>query len=287
METSRNDNVEKHESIPWDALVTDDTDRRRRWVAMGAAGLVAAAVAASTARVLFPAGIAAPPPTAVSSPASVPVSSAPAETGPPLSESDLLAATPGEEALLASAHAVWFVSDFFTLDGSEVTRSSVARRLPAGSAPAAPDRAQRSFVESAIPVVVTEVTEARYVVTVVVRSLTDPDGEGYRREPARAVEVVVDVGGKAPAVVDLPRPVPLPPSQAPPLEVEEAEPPPEVVSAAIEQASVWGEVRKPPLAAGRMGEAWRLVLTVVDASGLEWPAAVWLDASGAPLPAGG
>lgn len=93
--------------------------------------------------------------------------------------------------------------------------------------------------------------------------------------PVRAVTVVVevDVDGDT-AVVDLPTPADPPGTlHRVGVAVPDAEAPPEVVAAAVQEALLVG-TDPVPVAAGLVGDTWRIVVVVGDASGRRWPLAV-------------
>jgi len=288
---------EQLESVPWDALLDEPDRRSRRWVSLAAVGVAAAAVLVSAARTLWPAA-----PTPVAVPAVAPADTVPptvtaseipgaggepaAVTGDeagPLSEADLLAVEGDDAALAAAAHASWFATAYFTLDGTD--RSGLAGRLPDGVALPPVDAAARSFVEAAEAVSVTRVSPSRFEVLVVLRSLSSTGGADYTRDPDRAVAITVELGPEGGAVVDVPVPAPLPAAAAPALGVEPAEAPPAVLEAATAAAAVWGTPRIE--AVGRAGGAWRVLVSVSSPSGVSWPLVVWLDDAGSPVPPGG
>lgn len=271
---------ERYESIPWDALVTDDAKRRRRWVMLASMALVALAVGVVIGRNVWwasnePTSTSAPGPVetiAPSTPSTVPDVEAPQALS--------------TEETAAMSYAAWFVADYFTVDGSDVTRQSVLDRLPPGvDLPEPPDTA-RSFVESVFPMSVEQVAQGRYRVLAVVRALAASDGSSYRRQPARAVAVMVDVGQEGAAIVDLPRPAPLPEGVAAGFDLEQAEPPQVVVDAARTEAELWGTPVGAPISS-LVGDAWRVVHLVEDTEGLVWPVAGWFDESGVAVAAGG
>lgn len=262
--------------------------------------VVVVALVASGARTLWPASpsvVAAPPANTPSEARSIadPVSPATApaggfDAGQPapstadpggetLSEADLMAIEGDDAALSAAAHAAWFVSEYFTLDGTD--RADVASRLPLGIALPPVDATARSFVESAEPVTVTRVSPSRFEIVVVVRALSGLGEAGYERDPDRAVAVTVELGPEGGAIVDLPTPVPLPAAPAPALALEPAQAPPAVGQAAVAAASVWGTARIE--SAARVGDVWRVLLTVTTESGVSWPLVVRLDESGTPV----
>lgn len=291
---------EEFESIPWDSLVADQSDHRRRW---GLVGIVAALVLGASfglSRLLWGAG---PPPVvpvtmlaavtastvAVAVPDTVPPSSEPSAPAPPdaYSEADLLALPADDAGRRAAAYASWFAAEYFTLDGSDPERRAVAALLPAGVEVLPADPSVRSFVEGVEVVEVSASDGVHHRVVLLVRSLAAAGEGAYRRQPVRMVEVVVRVDERGSAVADLPRPLAVSVVSAEGPAVEAAEPPAVVVAAALEAASLWGEPQPDLLSAGTVDGRWRLVVAVRDTAGLVWPVAVWTDPSGAPVPAGG
>lgn len=281
---------EELESVPWDALLDDGRGGQRRWVTVGALGVAAVVLLVTVARTLWPsspAPVALPPSTAPEAAAAAPVEEEPAEPASPgkpeeprvMSEADLMALDGDDASLAAASHAAWFASAYFTLDGGD--RSSLAARLPAGVSLPPADPAARSFVESAEPVSVSRLGPARFEVVVVLRTLSATGGAAYVRDPDRAVAVVVELGPEGGSVVDLPTPVPLPAAPSPALTLDPAEAPPAVREAAVAAGSSWGTARIESTA--RLGDAWRVLLTVTSESGVSWPLVVLLDDSGAPL----
>jgi hypothetical protein len=252
---------ELYESIPWDALVTDDAKRRRRWLSIVAAALVLGALSAAIARNLPSSG---DRPVA-STPSTVPVTTT--VTTPVAAASD---------GATAAAVAVWFLSDYFTLDGTDITRRSLVEMLPDHVVLPEPASDERSFVETVIPVVVERGDEPGvHRVVAVVRMLTAPDGSEYLRQPARAVELWVRVTDEGVGVLDLPRPVPMPDIAVPALDLEPGDPPQTALEQALEEAALWGTPDLKSVSAETDGERWRIVVTVEDAGGLRWPVAGW------------
>jgi hypothetical protein len=277
---------EHYESIPWDALVTDDTRRRTRGLYLLAAVLVIGSLSAAIARNLPGAA-----PTAMdgsSSATAGPTEAADAivvadETAALLTESELAHAVTRVATDSAVATATWFVADYFTLDGSSLTRQSLERLLADHVTLPEPDPASRSFVESVVPLAVEELGEGRVRVVALVRSLAASEGEDYRRQPARAVEVTVMVSPDGSTVLDLPRPVPLPPTVPVQVDLEAGEAPPVVMDAALEAARLWGSPDPEPLSVATTGDVWRVVMNVGDSAGISWPVAGWFDAEGNPV----
>jgi hypothetical protein len=270
---------EQYESIPWDALVTDDTRRRTRGLYLVAAVLVIGSLSAAIARNL-PGSV----PTAVTGAVTVTTgASVDSDDATPLITEAALSPAITDRAV---AIATWFVADYFTLDGSSLTRDSLERLLADHVDLPAADPAARSFVESVVPLAVEELGGGKVRVVTLVRSLAASDGEDYRRQPARAVEVTVMVSDDGSRVLDLPRPVPLPPTASWMVDLEPGAAPPAVMDAAFDAARIWGTPDPEPLAVGTTGDAWRVVLTSQDSAGIAWPVTGWFDADGNPVAAG-
>jgi hypothetical protein len=256
-------------------------------VYLAAAALVVAALSASITRGLTSTTTStiAPVPTPLPSPVeetNVTVTTV-ESTAPPalLSEADLLAADPSETARVAAAHAEWFATVFFTLDGSEATATEVAGMLPGGS-PIPSQEGHRSFVEWARAIEVEQLDAGRFRVRVVVRAVGAADGDAYQRMPSQAIDVVVEMGSEGATVVDLPSPAPLPARTTPAPWPEGGEVPETILAAALTATGGKAEV----LTAAAVGDLYRVVVLVEDLSGATWPLAVWLDESGQPVPAG-
>lgn len=270
---------EHYESIPWDSLVTDDARRRRRWIYLGVGLVLAVAVGAAVGRSLVNGR---PTPSAPSAGATTTTTEIGRTT-----TSGLAAPDPTSRVGVAvMAHAAWFVADYFTIDGSDVTRESVLDRLPAGTDVPEPDASARSFVESVFPTTVEPLGPEVFRVVSVVRTLAAADGSSYRRQPPRAVEVLVGFTDEGPAILDLPRPVPLDTARSPGMAVDALLAPDEVMAAAEADARIWGTLVGDPIS-GKVGDTWRVVQMVEDAEGLTWPIASWFDQAGrrvAPWP---
>lgn len=270
---------EQYESIPWDALVTDDTRRRTRGLYLLAAVLVIGSLSAAIARNLPVSA-----PTVVTGAATV-TTVAPDisdDVAPLITEAALVPAVTDP----AVAIATWFVADYFTLDGSSLTRDSLERLLADHVDLPEADPTARSFVESVVPLSVEELGEGTVRVVALVRSLAASDGEAYRRQPARAVEVVVTSSPDGSTVLDLPRPVPLPPTAPSTVDLESGDAPAAVIDAALAAARLWGTPDPESLAVGTTGDAWRVVLTLQDSAGITWPVTGWFDSDGNPVAAG-
>lgn len=194
------------------------------------------------------------------------------------SEADLRAFPVEILATEAAALAEWLASDFFTIDGGTQITADLEGILPEGSVlPEAPV-GTRSFVEWARAVSVEEPTPGLYQVLVLVRRLAAVEGESYRRIPPIGVEISLTWTDGGWSVTDLPVLAEAPRLvQAPAWSEDEV--PAEIIAAAT--ASTGGAV----LAGIQVGDNWRLVIQVVDLTGVSWPLVTWLDGTGNRIPA--
>jgi len=153
--------------------------------------------------------------------------------------------------------------------------------LPEGSPLPVAEAGSRSFVEWARAVLVEKVGPGRYQVEVVVRRLGAREGGGYER--VDPVGVLIDLTWTAegwmvtdlPALVDAPL---MPQDPGWPLnELPVSELPPAIESIASE---LGGQV----VGGSQVGEAWRLVVVIADATGVSWPMVIWADLTGNRIP---
>jgi len=175
---------ETFDSIPWERLLADPADRRRRLITGLSIGLAVLAISVSLTRTLWPVpdtGVvstqpfdgAAPPITAAAAPLPVP------STQPLLSEADLLAVDPDDAMRAAAGVAEWFLAEYFTVDTPGRWGAVAVSVLPGGIG--GPPEGARTFVDS-VHVLSTEQTGSdRFLVTAVVRRLVDRDGSGFER----------------------------------------------------------------------------------------------------------
>ncbi len=264
---------ETFESIPWERLLADPRERRRKMMAVAGLGLVVLAVASSLARSLWPVGEVERPVVTVADGVSVSVTppSSPVTTRAPLSEADLMAA--GTSLPLASPEgtAEWFLSTYFGSGSAAVDLMPVGLELPVVEPGVA------SFVDS-VHVLETRFEDGSAAVVAVVRILAD-SGDGYRRPDPLVVEVDLDAVEGGWAVAGPPRPVAWDPPRA---DQTWGEVPPDVAARATETAGEFGSVVEVGL--GRSGEGrWSVVVTIdLGAAGV-WPLLVDLppvDGSG-------
>jgi hypothetical protein len=278
--------TETYETIPWAQLAPAQPTLPNR-IAMGVGGVV---VAVALGFLLFSLLRDDAPRTMVT----VPLENAagrvapPTASGPPpepaaatdpvrlYSEADLMAVIPEEDQRAAAGRAVWFVTDFFTVDGDTATVASVRSMLPVGLEVPLPhdDARSVSYVEWAEAVAVRPAGPGRYLVDVAFRTLDGLEDGEIRRRAVRAVRVQIGVDDTGSvSVLDLPEPIE--PAMAtvafsPP---PEAEPPHEILAAAHEAAAPFGTDIE-TIAAGIDADGWRIALLVTDASGLDFPLVV-------------
>lgn len=207
---------EEFEQIPWSNLVAEHRGQRVKLLYLAAAVIVAAVIGFVGIRWLsgpqhgpVP-GDAAPTtvaddgnhPSGATPPLSTPASAAVAD---PVSEADLQATDPDSDAEVARMRAEWFVTDFFTVDGSPATAADVARAFVAdASIPPLPQDVHEaddvSFVEWARAYGIEALASDRYLVDVAFRSIHRSGSEAFRRGPVHAVAVTVVVGDGAAAL---------------------------------------------------------------------------------------
>jgi hypothetical protein len=285
---------EVYESVPWQDLVDLRSDRRR-WVYPAVALTLLGVLVFGVARTFRPSPQVLTVPTTVASPAPAPSAPpvavpqpAPAAEGPiggtapppsPYAEADLLAVGQATLSAMAGAVAEWFLVDWLTVDGTEPAGWIAAT---AGAPHGGPGR---SYVEWVRAMAVEPLAAGRFRVEVAVRRLAAGDpSSGYVRVPDGVFEVVVDLTGDGPVVVDLPRPLPVTfagplGDWGPPV----PEPPDGVVAAVREVAAA---PTGAPVTVWSIGAGWRAVVGVADTAGVVWPVVVWVSASGEVVPAG-
>jgi hypothetical protein len=272
---------ETFDSIPWERLLADPADRRRRLITGLSVGLAVLAISVSLTRTLWPVpdtaivssqpfDDAAPTGTASTAPPSVP------SPQPLISEADLLAVDPEDAMRAAAGLAEWFLAEYFTVDTPGRWGAVALSVLPSGIG--APPEGAHTFVDS-VHVLSTEQTGSdRFLVTAVVRRLVDTDGSGFERVTPDRFAVEVVMGATGPVVTGPPRPVAgeaVGTGSGPDWE----EVPPPVVAAATEQLAALGLVAVTPAggvsaSGARLAEGWSVVLLVADPAGMTWPVSV-------------
>lgn len=196
---------EEYEQIPWSNLVTETQPPidRRLYVA---AGVIGALIVLILGVRLFASPAAAPsdmsmntmPPTVegtVASPEQSPTQTPPVSVVGAITEADLMAAHPeiSEHPFVAGFIAEWFVTDFFTRDGSEETVRDLETRLIGGlvaDLPHGDPERRDTFVEWARAFTVDDRGSIAEV-EVAYRTVHAVDA-GFVRDPVRAVSVSLE-----------------------------------------------------------------------------------------------
>jgi hypothetical protein len=207
---------EELEEIPWSSLVAhaeDGVDRRWYFVA----GVVGVAIVAFLGlRVIAPSGgQPVPPQLAATAEVTTTTASGGSVSSPTLvvAEADLVGDVPALP-LPVTARAEWFVTDFYTTDGSAETLASVrAALIPDLAGVELPHDADEplseTFVEWARSYDVEDLGDGSYAVVVAFRTIA-ASVDGFVRLPVRAVSVVVVETDGAGAIGTLPVEVDLP-----------------------------------------------------------------------------
>jgi hypothetical protein len=204
---------EEFEQIPWASLVAEQTEGidRRIYLAAGLVGLLVVAVFGMR---LFGGGSQPPPiEAALAEPPSTSITAVDPRDGPPMSmiiaEADLRVEEPVSVQtpdVLVAVTAEWFVTDWFTRDGSTETIRSIREVMsPTLEVAAMPHEAEDepvTFVEWARSVG-SEMTADGIEVTVVYRAIRETE-EGFVRDPVRTVLLSLQYLDEAVVVMSLP-----------------------------------------------------------------------------------
>jgi len=204
---------EEFEQIPWANLVAEQDDGidRRIYLAVGVVGLLVIAVFGM--RLLGGGSQPVPPQSAALVPPPTSAAAVEPATAPPTSmviaESDLRVEEPSivkPPDRLTEVTAEWFVTDWFTRDGSEETiRSIKAAISPTVILDAIPHEMEgepATFVEWA-RTIETEATPDGFDITVAYRAIRETEG-GFVRDPVRTVVISLQKDGSAVLVSALP-----------------------------------------------------------------------------------
>ena len=209
---------EEFEQIPWSSLMTDKAEGidPKVYIAVGVVGLLVAIIFGAR---LFGGSSTQPVPPVDASAAPAPVSAVTTTTsGLVVSEADLMAAPPSSsidsDALRHVAFAEWFVTDYYTVDGSSENERSLRELLaPAAASLILPHSADTPlpvmYVEWARSVDVRVVADEVVEVDVVYRTITETDA-GFVRDPVSAVVVTVRSSRGDAGITGLPVPIDVP-----------------------------------------------------------------------------
>lgn len=215
---------EEFEQIPWSSLMTDKAEGvdPKVYIAVGVAGLLIAVIFGIR---IFGGSSSQPTPPIDTPAAPASVATAPTTSSSLIvSEADLMAglteASADSQALRHVAFAEWFVTDYYTVDGSSENERSLRDLLaPAASNLLLPHTGDTpspaTYVEWARAVEVRGVGDDMVEVDVVYRTITETDA-GFARDPVSAVAVTVRFSRTDSGITGLPVPidVPMPGSQS-------------------------------------------------------------------------
>lgn len=221
--------AEEYEQIPWSNLVAESEPAVDRRLYIAGAAVAAVVVVFLAARMFgSPAPQLAAPLPETASPSVAPaivdslptaavdaVPIAPAEPIGSVSEADLMADAGGSELMNVDVPvliAEWFVTDFFTRDGSPETLASLEAAVATDELGAALPHHEEStenvFVEWARVFDLIESADSIQA-SVAYRSVHSEEG-GFVRDPVRAVELTLTDSGQGWVVASLPSVIALP-----------------------------------------------------------------------------
>lgn len=274
MENERN---EVYERIPWETLEKKGVDRQ--WLYIGLAAAIALGALAYSFMRNQPVDTSPPPEAASASTATVvttPPGTVPSTVASPVvvAEADLYAVDPERLVDAAVAHAEWFAVEYFSVDGSELSRNTIAALLPSGiPAPEAPADTQ-VFVDWAGAQRISEIAPFTYHVDVVVRSLVSRGEDGFVRQPPRMIRVELTVGEDGtPYVSGAPIRLETPVTSPAPATLQPV--PPEMEAQLGDTGTIVGGLQ------GADG-GWRVVAMVEDADGVIRPTTIQMSATSTP-----
>ncbi|HSR45493.1 MAG TPA: hypothetical protein VLT15_09715 [Acidimicrobiia bacterium] len=250
--------TEIYEHIPWSRLtLTNGTGARGRWMYFAAALLIAAALAAVVARMVWQPGAAVAAPSTSSL---RPIAEIPEPVPPPVlySEADLMAASPPLDI------------------GRKV--ASVAERYVRRWAGGSDD--SWSYVEWIIVDSVEDLGDGRFTATVLMQLLVAGE-TGTVRLPVEGLVITVLVDGDVVSVVDLPSPVGVGALSVGRPVAGNAEIPAAVARGALDAVAPWGTATV--VGGGPVDDRWRVEVEVESSGGLLRTVAVWMSPEGLPV----
>lgn len=202
---------EELEQIPWANLVAEQTDGIDKRIYMGV-GVVAILVVLIFGMRMF-GGSGQPVPLPMESlPAVTAVEITPTPSPMVVTEADLRAdeapvPVQASSNLLAEVTAEWFVTDWFTRDGSGETvrsiRAVLSPDLQSMDLPHDEPDADVVFVEWAKTVEIETISQTTVGVTIAYRSIRQTD-EGFVRNPVETVVVILDISDDSAVVTAVP-----------------------------------------------------------------------------------
>ena len=202
---------EELEQIPWANLVAEQTDGIDKRIYMGV-GVVAILVVLIFGMRMF-GGRGQPVPLPMESlPAVTAVEITPTPSPMVVTEADLRAdeapvPVQASSNLLAEVTAEWFVTDWFTRDGSGETvrsiRAVLSPDLQSMDLPHDEPDADVVFVEWAKTVEIETISQTTVGVTIAYRSIRQTD-EGFVRNPVETVVVILDISDDSAMVTAVP-----------------------------------------------------------------------------------
>lgn len=202
---------EELEQIPWANLVAEQTDGIDKRIYMGVGVVAILVVLILGMRVIGGSGQPVPLPVE-SLPAVTAVEITPTPSPMVVTEADLRAdeapvPVQASSNLLAEVTAEWFVTDWFTRDGSGETvrsiRSVLSPDLQSMDLPHDEPDAEVVFVEWAKTVEIETISQTAVGVTIAYRSIRQTD-EGFVRNPVETVVVILDISDDSAMVTALP-----------------------------------------------------------------------------------
>lgn len=251
--------TETYEHIPWSQLtLTNEAADRGRWMYFIAALLIAAALAAVVARMVWRPEVAAAAPSTsfITQPSVVEV---PETVEPPAvySEADLMAASPPlDVARKVATAAERYVREWANGSGDSWR-----------------------YVEWVAAESVDDLGDGLFRVSLAMQLLVGGES-GTVRLPVEGLDVMVKVAGDSTSVVDLPIPAVMESVAVTPPVVEPAVLSELLTQAALRAADPWGSGTI--VGGGIVGDRWRVEVSVESPSGPVRLIAVWLTPDGSP-----
>lgn len=260
---------EVYERIPWEHLEKRSADRQ--WLYVGVAGAIALGVLAYS----FVKNQPVEPQTVADSVATTQMENQqqandglrttdPTVSSPVVvAEADLYAVDPRRLSEAASSHAEWFAVEYFSVDGSEVSRATLRSLLPDGIPLPDYPQGRQVFVDWVGTTQVVQSGEAEYLIDVLVRSLVSIEDSGFARQPVRMIRVRVGFGPDGrPRVATAPMLLDVPLVGADHADLSEV--PPDVASLVSDEHELIGGVQSED-------GGWRLIVMTVDVDGVKRP----------------